>query len=776
MDNDFFHWVHNDKYFNKLKATFRTLAQELSLFDFNNVDEDVLKGVYQELIDLDTRLALGEYYTPDWLCERVVNEFNFKPTDKILDPSCGSGSFLRASIHQLKKLHPNLSPEQINACVYGIDIHPLSVQIAKTTVLISLGKGVGKYQQPIYINVILANTLLAPEGVNNLFGGEFRMDIDREKLLLSTQILGADNDILFNTAIDVCEELATVTMHKAPINELTLSNAIAQQLGNTGFNDNISASFYKIYGGLKIAKEKGRDSIWSFIIKNLYKPYFLAKQFNYVIGNPPWFTYSSVKNKEYQLVLKTLAEKYEVKPTEDGTLPHLEIAAIFLAYCSAYFLKEEGQLAFVLPRSFCNGKQHDNTRSSKALGFALTSIWDLNNVSPLFNIPSAVLFATHVPLGLPKSFPTKGLQGLSFEGKVPSHNCNYTLAQQKLTETEVTWFYAKQGKSSAFSTTKLKTVTKLNPYKKQFKQGAIIVPRTFYFVETKQVNEVILSNPVQTINTSPLVVPDAKMPWKEIKMQGQIESKFLFRTALSKSILPFALHNPDLVTLPILVHNTPHNDGTPRKHIELLAPEKLLTEGYLKAYKWFTNIENIWQIHRTELNVKYTATNYINYQNKLSTQNLNAPYLVLYNASAKDANATIVQRSAIDLEFIVESVAYVLYTHDINEAYYLTAILNATLPNKMMKDFQARGLFGPRHVHKKILDIYYPKFNTANATHLKLAELSALAHSKALAYITNNAPTQPLSALHLGKLRTEIKKQVATEITAIDKLVKTIIN
>lgn len=72
VDNDFYHWVHKDLYFQKLNKVFRLIAQEISTFDFNQVDEDVLKGVYQELIDLDTRHALGEYYTPDWLCERIV--------------------------------------------------------------------------------------------------------------------------------------------------------------------------------------------------------------------------------------------------------------------------------------------------------------------------------------------------------------------------------------------------------------------------------------------------------------------------------------------------------------------------------------------------------------------------------------------------------------------------------------------------------------------------------------------------------------------------------
>ena len=108
-------------------------------------------------------------------------------------------------------------------------------------------------------------------------------------------------------------------------------------------NQQIIDSFYEIYKGFRTVKEKGRDSIWKFIVQNLYKPYFLSNQFNYIIGNPPWFTYSSVKNEEYQDVLDKLATTYDVKPAKVADYPHLEIAAIFLAYCNNYFLKKNGR-------------------------------------------------------------------------------------------------------------------------------------------------------------------------------------------------------------------------------------------------------------------------------------------------------------------------------------------------------------------------------------------------------------------------------------------------
>ncbi|MGH2643942.1 MAG: N-6 DNA methylase, partial [Chitinophagaceae bacterium] len=227
VDNDFFHWVRSERNFSKLKKCFRIIAQEISAFDFMQVEEDVLKGVYQELIDLDTRHSLGEYYTPDWLCERIVHEFNFKKTDKILDPACGSASFLRAAIQRMKQLHPEISAEELNKRIYGIDIHPLSVQIAKTTVLMALGKEIRSLKQPLHINIILSNTLLSPEGVKDLFGGTFKMNIDKENFKLSSQVL--DDLILFDDGVDICEELAEQTLHKKHASLETLENSIRQR-------------------------------------------------------------------------------------------------------------------------------------------------------------------------------------------------------------------------------------------------------------------------------------------------------------------------------------------------------------------------------------------------------------------------------------------------------------------------------------------------------------------------------------------------------------------
>jgi hypothetical protein len=767
VENDFFHWIENEQILLRLNKVFRLIAQELSAFDFQNVDEDILKGVYQELIDLDTRHSLGEYYTPDWLCERVVSEFDFKITDKILDPSCGSGSFLRAIIDRIRTLHPKIKVEELNEQIHGIDIHPLSVQIAKTTLLLALGREVVNAKKPIHLNIVLANTLLAPQGVALLYANIFQMEIDKQKYQLHTNIF--DDAALFDEALNVCEDLAEQTQKRKAETLASFTNILKKQTGKAEISDEVAESFYEIYKGFKQVKEAGRDSIWKFIVQNLYKPYFLKEKFDYVVGNPPWFTFSSIRNENYQNILDTLAKEYEVKPERKANYPHLEIAAIFLAYCSSYFLRDKGKLAFVLPRSFFSAAHHDNTRSGKAKGFRLTAAWDLDGVSPLFRVPSCVLFAQKSDMH--EAIQKNGLQGKTFNGKLPTHNSNWNIAADKLAEEKVKWFYLKQGNSSAFSTRKPIAKSKPNPYKNEFKQGATIVPRSLYLVDLNQPMPPDFEDRILNVRTSAAIRRDAKKPWTDIDLKGKIESRFLFRTALSKSILPFVFFNPNLVVLPITIEQNDIGD----KSIDLHSSDELRGEGFLNASSWFRKAENTWEERKTEKAKNMTNLNRLDFQRGISEQNLNAPYLVLYNSSAQDANATVVKRADLDLEFIVDHKAYVFYTHFLNEAYYLSAFFNSAAPNEMMKDFQSRGLFGARDIHKKILDIYFPRFYESNKAHLQLATLSETAHKRAAAFLRINPPQHELTAAHLGRLRVEIKKHLETELQEIDRLVEQII-
>lgn len=209
--------------------------------------------------------------------------------------------------------------------------------------------------------------------------------------------------------------------------------------------------------------------------------------------------------------------------------------------------------------------------------------------------------------------------------------------------------------------------------------------------------------------------------------------------------------------------------------VKITPPEATLRKaGDLHASKWFQQAENQWVLHRTEKNKTISSEDYLNWQNKLSGQNLNLEYLVIYTASSKDANATVVKRSEIDLPFIVESKAY-WYASDLeDEVHYLSAILNSNVLNLMIKDFQTRGLFGARDVHKRILDIYYPKFSAKEPRHNILAAISKRCHEMVRSHL-QSATHQRLGTYQLGRLRRDIRLLLADKLKLIDKVVRALV-
>jgi len=166
-DQDFFHWIRSPQAEVLLASIWERVLDALLTYNLTMIREDVLKGVYQQLIDPKDRHDLGEYYTPDWLCERIVAEV-LPPEGyaTVLDPSCGSGSFLRASIHHFMNSNtvgtPNERLRDVLASVQGIDIHPVAVTIARATYVLALGKLVNAARRPLRIPVFLADSLFLP--------------------------------------------------------------------------------------------------------------------------------------------------------------------------------------------------------------------------------------------------------------------------------------------------------------------------------------------------------------------------------------------------------------------------------------------------------------------------------------------------------------------------------------------------------------------------------------------------------------------------------------
>ena len=124
----------------------RHVALQTARFRLRDVEADVLKILYDSLVDPDQRHDLGEYYTPDWLAARIVATAVEAPLEqRVLDPACGSGTFLFHAVRRLiaaGRAAGWAGPRILQACaenVRGLDVHPVAVTLARVTWLLALG-------------------------------------------------------------------------------------------------------------------------------------------------------------------------------------------------------------------------------------------------------------------------------------------------------------------------------------------------------------------------------------------------------------------------------------------------------------------------------------------------------------------------------------------------------------------------------------------------------------------------------------------------------------
>lgn len=135
--------------------------------------------MYQNLVPKRVRHDLGEYFTPDWLAELVLKEVEYDGDleKRVLDPACGSGTFLVLAIKDVK----NYAEEhfvtdkrellrKIVGDVVGIDLNPLAVLASRANYIIALGDLIryipkGGVEIPVY----LADSILVSRGIS-LYG------------------------------------------------------------------------------------------------------------------------------------------------------------------------------------------------------------------------------------------------------------------------------------------------------------------------------------------------------------------------------------------------------------------------------------------------------------------------------------------------------------------------------------------------------------------------------------------------------------------------------
>ena len=99
-------------------------------FNFKEIPTDILGGVFQKLISPEERHKFGQHYTDEDLVD-VINAFCIRRADAaVLDPACGSGSFLVRAYYRKHQLDKRLSNQELLGGLYGCDINSFPAHLA----------------------------------------------------------------------------------------------------------------------------------------------------------------------------------------------------------------------------------------------------------------------------------------------------------------------------------------------------------------------------------------------------------------------------------------------------------------------------------------------------------------------------------------------------------------------------------------------------------------------------------------------------------------------
>jgi type I restriction-modification system DNA methylase subunit len=119
-----------------------------SHYNFSKAKYDVIGRIFEELIREDERHKLGQYFTPSHVID-VINAFAIRTgSEKVFDPSCGSGTFLVRAYERKKTLEKKLHSKLLDE-IYGNDVSDYPAYLSMLNLAI---RNIEKYSYPRITN------------------------------------------------------------------------------------------------------------------------------------------------------------------------------------------------------------------------------------------------------------------------------------------------------------------------------------------------------------------------------------------------------------------------------------------------------------------------------------------------------------------------------------------------------------------------------------------------------------------------------------------------
>ena len=698
VEADFFDWVvevpGGDRFV-------KELARRLVRFTWRDVEHDVLKVLYESVISTEQRKNLGEYYTPDWLADRIVDTAVNEPLkQRVLDPACGSGTFLFHAIRRYLDAAEKAGLDNASALsnvtqqVFGMDIHPVAVTFARVTYLLAIGADRLQADErpslsiPVYLG-------------DSIQWGQERTLFSSNALVVPTRhIMWAElrfpNRTLadgskFDRFIAELSEMASVRRARgAPIPKLS---ALFRRYAMHPDDQQVITETFQTLCRLH---DEGHNHIWGYYVRNLARPVWLTRPENRVdvlIGNPPWLSYRFM-TPEMQAEFRKLSEERDLWAGA-AVATNQDLSTLFILRSIERYLHAGGRFGFVMPWSILRGRQHAGFRKgrypliqSKDLTVSFDPAWDLHAVKPtFFPVPSCVVFGTRTETSVALSSAIE-----KWSGRLPRTNIGWSTARKHIVRAAGSVQEAKDSVAGSGS-----------PYAARFAQGATIVPRFLLVVDQKSSGP--LGAGAGRVSISSHRSPNEKKPWKSLpSLEGNVERQFVRSMHLGETILPYRVLKPLKAVIPW--------DGKRLLHGR---DEHLALYPGLDA--WWRQAETIWEANRSS--ERLSLIERLDYQRGMYHQFPILTRRVVYTKSGMYLAAAIITGDAV-----IDHKLYWGTASSLEEARYLEAVLNSDVVTKRVRPLQARGQHNPRDYDKYVWQLPIPLYDPEDERHARLAVLA----------------------------------------------------
>jgi hypothetical protein len=658
---------------------------------------------------------------------------------RVLDPACGSGTFL---FHALRRLidagqAANWGESRIvEACaeqVRGMDVHPVAVTLARVTWLLALGRTLAGRPPKLTVPVFLGDAMQ----------WNLRRFVDRTDVAID--VPGEARPL--RIPLGFAEEQAAFEAGLDELNRGLADNATPDDVARAlrrieGASEEDADALAETFAQLQTLYRAGRNGIWTFVFRNLARPVWLSRaeqRADVIVGNPPWIVYRHLSPGMKDRLREALRD-YDL--WVGGSLAtQQDMCALFWARGAERYLKPRGRIAFVLPYAVLNAPVFAGLRAGH-MGDArvrLICARALERVWPIFGAQSgSSTTSTCVLFGRREMAGPHPDEVDRWEGRLARRDADEAEAQRALTQSRVAW-------------PRPRTLVGVSPYRTRFRQGATIAPRRFFIVDPAPTSRLGRSAhaPIMQGRAGPL----DKYPWTTVEApRGPIESEFLRQLVLGESVAPFRMLETVTAVIP-LTGATILDAGAARM------------DGHRHLAAWLADAEAKWAQHSNKTadgQPRMTLSAQIDYMRKLTSQSGPAAVArVLYTKAGTRLSAA----KLLTTDAVVDTKAYWASVRSIEEASYLTAILNSAAVLAKITDLQPRGQRDKRDFDNLAWTLPIPEYDNTEALHRDLAATATRAESVAASVPLTD--TQHFTAKRRAIRAALVEDGVAAEIEAL---------